>query len=75
MPQYLAFSPQDFADTVSPKQAKSPETLGFFDGGDKGTRTPGLSIANAALYQLSYIPTARNILQHIRAKCKSFVLA
>ena len=40
MPQYLAFSPQDFADTVSPKQAKSPETLGFFDGGDKGTRTP-----------------------------------
>ena len=47
----------------------------FLFGGDKGTRTPGLSIANAALYQLSYIPTAQNILQHIRAKCKSFVLA
>jgi hypothetical protein len=54
---------------------KSPDILGFFGGGDKGTRTPGLSIANAALYQLSYIPTAQNILQHIRAKCKSFVLA
>ena len=45
-------------------------TLG---GGDKGTRTPGLSIANAALYQLSYIPTARNILQHIDVNCKRFV--
>ena len=26
-------------------------------GGDRGTRTPGLSVANAALSQLSYIPT------------------
>jgi hypothetical protein len=26
-------------------------------GGDRGTRTPGLRIANAALSQLSYIPT------------------
>ena len=26
-------------------------------GGDKGIRTPGLCIANAALYQLSHIPT------------------
>jgi hypothetical protein len=26
------------------------------DGGDEGDRTPGLSIANAALSQLSYIP-------------------
>ncbi len=29
--------------------------LGF--GGDEGDRTPDLSIANAALSQLSYIPT------------------
>jgi len=40
MPQYLAFLPQDFAGAISPKQAKSPEFLGFFGGGDKGTRTP-----------------------------------
>ncbi len=26
-------------------------------GGDRGTRTPNLGIANAALSQLSYIPT------------------
>ena len=26
-------------------------------GGDMGIRTPGLRIANASLYQLSYIPT------------------
>ena len=28
-------------------------------GGDEGTRTPGLCDANAALFQLSYIPTER----------------
>ena len=28
----------------------------LFTGGDKGTRTPDFCIANAALYQLSYIP-------------------
>ena len=27
------------------------------DGGDEGARTPDLGIANAALSQLSYIPT------------------
>lgn len=26
--------------------------------GDKGSRTPGLYIANVSLYQLSYIPEA-----------------
>lgn len=45
----------------------------FSYGGDKGTRTPGLSIANAALYQLSYIPKANSILQQIRRDCKGFV--
>ena len=38
---------------------KTPELLeiqAFFTGGDKGTRTPDFCIANAALYQLSYIP-------------------
>ena len=28
-------------------------------GGDKGIRTPDLRIANASLYQLSYIPKGR----------------
>ena len=28
----------------------------MMSGGDKGTRTPGLCIANASLYQLSHIP-------------------
>ena len=32
------------------------EFVFFFLGGDKGIRTPGLRIANAALYQLSYKP-------------------
>ena len=31
--------------------------LGLCPGGDTGTRTPNLGIANAALSQLSYIPT------------------
>ena len=39
------------------KQARSSR-IGCFllFGGDKGTRTPDFCIANAALYQLSYIP-------------------
>jgi hypothetical protein len=28
-----------------------------FESGDEGDRTPGLGVANAALSQLSYIPT------------------
>ena len=31
--------------------------------GDRGTRTPNLGIANAALSQLSYIPTRRQALR------------
>ncbi len=34
-------------------------------GGDRGIRTPDLSDANAALSQLSYIPTATPKLYHI----------
>ena len=33
------------------------EASGRGSGGDEGTRTPGLCDANAALFQLSYIPT------------------
>ena len=29
-------------------------------GGDKGTRTLGLCVANASLYQLSHIPVLSN---------------
>ena len=35
---------------------------GFFAGGDKGIRTPGLCVANASLYQLSHAPIAFTIL-------------
>ena len=35
----------------------SPPARPTHDGGDEGTRTPGLRDANAALSQLSYIPT------------------
>ena len=35
----------------------SPPAQPTHDGGDEGTRTPGLRDANAALSQLSYIPT------------------
>lgn len=30
--------------------------LSYYSGGDRGTQTLDLSNANAALYQLSYIP-------------------
>ena len=33
------------------------EAFGSMFGGDEGGRTPDLGIANAALSQLSYIPT------------------
>src|SRR5262245_48102442 len=42
--------PQD--EDGDPTRGRVPER----DGGDEGTRTPGLLIANQALYQLSYIP-------------------
>ena len=35
--------------------------IGQKNGGDEGDRTPGLRIANAALSQLSYIPTCRSV--------------
>ncbi len=35
------------------------KTLGI-ESGDEGIRTPDLCVANAALSQLSYIPTKRN---------------
>ncbi len=34
-----------------------PGNIGVVSGGDRGSRTPNLGIANAALSQLSYIPT------------------
>ena len=40
-------------------------------GGDRGTRTPNLGIANAALSQLSYIPTSyRRIIAMVRNRCQ-----
>lgn len=45
-------------------------------GGDKGTRTPDFCIANAALYQLSYIPKCHavlnsfHIIQQFPVNCK-----
>ena len=41
---------------TAPFQARL-EPLDNVAGGDRGTRTPNLGIANAALSQLSYIPT------------------
>ena len=34
-------------------------------GGDEGDRTPGLGVANAALSQLSYIPSPKKRGEHI----------
>ena len=34
-----------------------PQPAGDGNGGDRGDRTPNLGIANAALSQLSYVPT------------------
>ena len=44
---------------ITPAAATTTPVLDSFQlGGDRGTRTPNLRIANAALSQLSYIPTA-----------------
>jgi hypothetical protein len=42
-------------------------------GGDRGTRTPDLCDANAALSQLSYIPVLTEILYHILAAYKETI--
>lgn len=44
------------AAAKSKKNVGAKRTLLRRGGGDKGTRTPDFCIANAALYQLSYIP-------------------
>lgn len=44
------------------KNKESPYIIGLFYGGDMGNRTPDLRIANASLYQLSYIPKDGDIL-------------
>ena len=41
-------------------------------GGDNGTRTRGLCVANASLYQLSHIPTAEIILAPKRRDVKRY---
>ena len=42
-------------------------------GGDKGTRTPDLYVANVSRYQLCYIPkTCKNIVIQTPAICNSF---
>lgn len=43
------------------------KSLGKVTGGDGGDRTPGLSIANAALSQLSYIPRCDDVFIRRRA--------
>ena len=50
------FSARSSPFNIAPPSKKAPIRVPFLLGGDKGARTPGLRIANAALYQLSYIP-------------------
>src|SRR4051812_21616200 len=45
--------PASVADHPAPGKSRPPGE----SGGGKGIRTPGLFIANEALYQLSYTPT------------------
>lgn len=55
------FHPNGFdpCNSVRTKKQACFHTCSFFCGGDDGDRTHGLSIANAALSQLSYIPKVR----------------
>jgi hypothetical protein len=46
---------------VRREKAAKVKNLGEWFGGDRGIRTPHLCDANAALSQLSYIPTTRII--------------
>src|SRR6185437_4364914 len=41
---------------IAGRQSKLQNLRSKLDGGDRGARTPDLSIANAALSQLSYVP-------------------
>lgn len=46
-----------FIKTKNPNQSAVTKRFGlFWLGGDDGTRTHGLCVANASLYQLSHIP-------------------
>jgi hypothetical protein len=49
-------------ESLKPEVRRHPRTRAgvslHITGGDRGTRTPNLCIANAALSQLSYIPVA-----------------
>lgn len=40
------------------KKQTKPGSILFAFGGDEGTRTPDLCVANASLYHLSHAPTA-----------------
>ena len=56
---FTEFHPNGFdphTSYQSNKKAGLNPDLRYFHGGDDGDRTHGLSIANAALSQLSYIP-------------------
>ena len=51
---------------ISSGFSTSSHFLGLCLGGDEGDRTPDLGIANAALSQLSYIPTFFHSRSHVR---------
>jgi drug/metabolite transporter (DMT)-like permease len=50
-------SPGSCPGSCPTQLVSGPLSTKFGFGGDEGTRTPGLRDANAALFQLSYIPT------------------
>ena len=56
---YLWAQLHSYEVSESRPQDKNPlprQRVFIFHGGDEGDRTPDLSVANAALSQLSYIP-------------------
>ena len=48
----------------------APKKADLKTGGDRGDRTPGLCIANAALSQLSYIPKGQGCYTPIFFTCQ-----
>ena len=48
------------------------EFVFFICGGAKGTRTPGLCVANASLYQLSYNPTRLRCVKPLLVELRGF---